>query len=297
MPDKRRAAGEKSTAQILREMEELSQSIESSISEVAGGRHEPPPQQPATAAPGSQKEGRGALKSLLGLFVTMGPEEGTHAAAPAEDATTPDAGTAPASGQRTGPRVSELVAGEEPPAFVVPTEAASGAGSADLAQKPFAEIYGEAGVTDSPCSVDELAKLMENPAVSNQPMSVKIIAVNLALSAKGVGVDVPVADAVRRDRALDAYQAMLAERARATEERNAALIAQLTREAEEYLKRKQAETEALRAETAEATRQSTDFALRRETEEKRLADLISPFLEGKPSPVSVGTQTGEPPKV
>ena len=79
----------------------------------------------------------------------------------------------------------------------------------------------------------------------------------------------------------------------AAEERNAARIQELTREAEEYLKRKQAEMEALRAETAEAKRQSVDFALRREAEEKRLAELISPFLEGKPSPVTMGRQGGE----
>jgi hypothetical protein len=106
-------------------------------------------------------------------------------------------------------------------------------------------------------------------------------------------MDVPIADAVRRDRALDAFQELLDERARAAEERNTEGIQQLTREAEEYLKRKQEEMDALRAEIVEAKRQSADFALRREVEEKRLAELISPFLEGKPSPVTVGGQGGE----
>ena len=46
--------------------------------------------------------------------------------------------------------------------------------------------------------------------------------------------------------------------------------------------------EALRQEIAEAKRQSLDFSVRRESEEKRLANLISPFLEGKPNPVTVG---------
>ncbi|MGH9943977.1 MAG: hypothetical protein ACRD9R_16655, partial [Pyrinomonadaceae bacterium] len=79
----------------------------------------------------------------------------------------------------------------------------------------------------------------------------------------------------------------------ATEGRATTRIQELTREAEEYLKLKQAEMEALRGEIAEANRQSVDFALRRETEEKRLAELISPFLEGKPSPVSVGSLPGD----
>jgi hypothetical protein len=46
--------------------------------------------------------------------------------------------------------------------------------------------------------------------------------------------------------------------------------------------------DALKAEVAEAKKQSVEFAIRREIEEKRMADLITPFLEGKPNPVSVG---------
>jgi hypothetical protein len=215
---------------------------------------------------------------LLGFFVKVVPEE---VEAPPET-------EAPRPTPRTGPRVADLVAGEPAPKFTPPKTDA-----ADPSDKPFEEIYREAGITDSSCSVDELATLMENPAVANQPLSVKVIAVNLALSAKGIGHDVPIADAVRRDRALDAYQTMLVERARATEQRNAARIQQLTKETEEYLKRKQAEMEALRAEISEANRQSVDFSLRREAEEKRLANLISPFLEGKPNPVTVGNQSSE----
>jgi septal ring factor EnvC (AmiA/AmiB activator) len=137
---------------------------------------------------------------------------------------------------------------------------------------------------------------MENPAVASQPLSVKIIAVNLALSAKGVNHEAPIADAVRRDRALDAFQAMLDERAGDAEQRNLAKIQQLTMETEEYLKRKQAEMEALRQEIAESKRQSLDFSTRREAEEKRLANLIAPFLEGKPNPVTVGVSQIRPPE-
>ncbi len=126
-----------------------------------------------------------------------------------------------------------------------------------------------------------------------QPLNVKVVAVHLTLSAKGIGPDVPIADAVRRDRALDAYQQMLDQRAAGAEQRNAAMIQQITRDTEEFLKRKQAEIEALRGETSEAKRQSMDFSLRRETEEKRLAALISPFLEGVPNPVTVGNKPGE----
>ena len=279
MPSRKRAGDTRSTEDILREMEEISKSIESTVSDISNEPH----------APHAPARSGGALKSLLNFFVSVEPEAGE--ASPA--AGHPAAETSPAATSQVeraaGPRVADLVAGEPHPTFEHPGDDISG----ELSTKPFAEIYAEAGINDPQCSVDDLAKLMENPAIINQPMSVKVVAVNLALSAKGVGPDVPIADAVRRDRALDAYQSMLDERARATEERNAALIQQLTKETEEYLKRKQAEMEALRAETAEAKSQSVDFALRREAEEKRLAELISPFLEGKPTPVTVGNQASE----
>jgi ABC-type transporter Mla maintaining outer membrane lipid asymmetry ATPase subunit MlaF len=90
--------------------------------------------------------------------------------------------------------------------------------------------------------------------------------------------------------ALDAFQSMLDERARATEQRNSAQVQQISQEVEEFLKRKQAEMDALRAETAEVKRQALDFSVHREAEEQRLAGLISPFLVGQPNPVTVGNQ-------
>ncbi|HEX8474272.1 MAG TPA: hypothetical protein VF666_09590 [Pyrinomonadaceae bacterium] len=279
MPNPKRpaAADTRSTQDILREMEELSKSIDSTLAEVAPG---------ASESAHQPKKG-GALKSLLGFFVSVEPEEG-EASESSAGTESPSSSSSSTTASPAGTRVADLVAGEEHPTFEAPP---SDTGE-DLSHKPFDEIYAEAGITDAACTVDELAKLMESPSIASQPMNVKVIAVNLALSAKGVGADVPVADAVRRDRALDAYQSMLAERATLTEERNAALLQQLTKETEEFLKRKQAEMEALRAETAEAKRQSVDFALRREAEEKRMAELISPFLEGKPSPLSLGDQSG-----
>lgn len=272
MPNQKQPPPPKSTDEILREMEEMSRG--------AGQKSNAP------TAKSAQSSG-GGLKSLLDFFVKVVPEE--EATSPAQ---TP--GSAPTGSQKTPARppqrVGDLVAGEAAPKFAPPKN-----DNADLSQKSFEEIYREAGLGDSPCTVDELETLMENPTVANQPLSVKVIAVNLALSAKGISPGVPLADAVRRDRALDAFQAMLADRASASEQRNLAKIQQLTQETEEYLKRKQAEMEALRSEIAEARRQSVDFSVRRETEEKRLANLITPFLEGKPNPVTIGNQSGEQP--
>jgi hypothetical protein len=272
MPDPKQPRRPKSTEEILAEMENMSKGVGSSAPEETGE---------TMSAKGH--EGGGAFKSLLGFFVKVVPEEGIEqkgasAKAPAHNV----------AGDRTASRVGDLVAGEASPQFKAPS-----ASAVDLAIRPFEQIYKEARIPDSPCTIDELGRLLDNPTVADQPLNIKVVAVNLTLSAKGIGPDVPIADAVRRDRALDAYQEMLDQRAATAEQRNAAKIQQITQETEEFLKRKQAEIETLRVETAEAKRESIDFSLRRETEEKRLANLISPFLEGVPNPVTVGNKPGE----
>lgn len=256
MPRPNPPAKPRSSEEILREMEEMAQDSGSA------------PPRPATRS-------GGGLKSFLDFFVKVVPDEA---------GTPPVSSASAAPPPRTGPRVADLVAGEDAPRFAPPPNAAN------LAQKPFPEIYREADLVETPCSVDELARLMDNPAVANQPLNVKVIAVNLALAAKGLGHDAPIADAVRRDRALDAYQQMLDARANQTEQTHLRQIEQLTRETEEYLKRKQAEIEALRAQIADAQTQALDFAVRREAEERRLAELISPFLADQPNPVTIGNQ-------
>lgn len=279
MPGSKRPADTRSTEDILREMEELSKSIESTASELSVGA-------PSQSSSAGGKSGGGALKSLLGFFVSVDPAEG-DVETRAPEAHAPAVSASVSAAATPKPRVADLVAGEEKPQFSPPPPTDA---NQNLSEKSFEEIYREAGITESACSADELAKLLENPAIANQPMNVKIIAVSLALSAKGIGPDVPIADAVRRDRALDAFQAMLSERARQTEERNNEKIEALTKETEEYLKRKQAEIEGLRTEAARISQQALQFAARREAEETRLANLISPFLEGKPSPVTIGNQ-------
>ena len=221
----------------------------------------------------------GALKSLLGFFVKVTPDE----------TEIPVAAKAPSTPPAPRPRVSELVPPEPAPKFTP-----APASNSNLADKSFNEIYREANLPISPCSVDELANLLSNPTIAAQPLNIKVVAVSLTLSSKGLTLEAPVTDAVRRDRILDAYQAMLSERVTATEQANAQRIENISKEVEEFLKKKQAEMDVLKAEIASSKKQSVEFSIRREIEEKRMADLISPFLEGKPNPVSVANDPTTP---
>lgn len=258
---------------------------------------------PAAPAHRSEGSGGGALKSLLGFFVKIhdDEEDAPKAQAPTLKPATAPMPSMPSSGspmpqanasmqqhpEMAGSqrKVSDLVANEpplkfNPPAFTPQQE--------DLSAKQFEDIYHEAGILKNKGSVDELLELMQSPTVANQPLSIKVIAVNLALGAKGVKIDDYIADAVRKDQALDAYQLMLNERSSKIEEKTKTDIERIQKDVEEFLKKKQQEMEKLRSEATEAGRQSVEFSIRRQIEEQRLADAISPFLEGKPNPVSIG---------
>ncbi len=160
--------------------------------------------------------------------------------------------------------------------------------SDDLSTRVFAEIYREARIDESTFTVDKLAQLLQDPSLKDQPLSTKTLVLKMALKAQNVEPTVPVTDAIQRDRSLDAYQKMLNNRAKSAEAANSQAIQQINEEVKRYLEQKNAEMDKLRAETQEMKRQSEVFAVRRQEEERRLAEIVIPLLEGQPNPVSVG---------
>src|SRR6266545_4371681 len=102
MPNPKQPPKPRSSEEILRDMEAMSEDTGSS---------------PASSA---KAEG-GGLKSLLNFFVKVVPEE-SEAPSPMP----------PSSAPRSAPRVSELVAGEPAPKFAPPKTT-----STDLSQKPL----------------------------------------------------------------------------------------------------------------------------------------------------------------
>lgn len=208
--------------------------------------------------------GSSFLKSIGGFFISKVEDETEHYDVPPPTPNT----------------VAEIAESEPTPEFSLSGD--------DMSGKNFADIYAEAGVDESAFTVDKLNELLQDATLKDQPMSTKALVVKMALKAQNVTPDVPVTDAVKRDRALDAYQKMLNDRAQQTEANNSQMIQQINEEVKQYLERKNAEMDALRTETAEMKRQAEAFATRRVAEEQRLAEIIVPLLEGQPNPVTEG---------
>lgn len=170
----------------------------------------------------------------------------------------------------------------------IPAPQFSGSNSDDLSTRVFADIYREVGIDESTFTVDKLAQLLQDPSLKDQPLSTKALVLKMALKAQNIEPTVPVTDAIHRDRSLDGYQKMLNNRAKSAETANSQAIQQINEEVKKYLEDKNSEMDKLRAETQEMKRQSEVFAVRRQEEERRLAEIVIPLLEGQPNPVSVG---------
>ncbi|HQU81878.1 MAG TPA: hypothetical protein PKY59_02060 [Pyrinomonadaceae bacterium] len=244
---------------LLREVDDLTSGSQyESAEEVV-----PESVDPQTATPSG---GSSFLKSIGGFFISKVEEEPEY-----QDVPPPSPNT-----------VSEMAESEPLPEFETTAD--------DMSTKKFADIYAEAGVDESAFTVDKLNELLQDATLKDQPMSTKALVVKMALKAQNVTPDVPVNDAVKRDRALDAYQKMLNDRAAQTEAGNSQAIQQINEEVKKYLEQKNAEMDALRTETAEMKRQSEAFAARRVAEEQRLAEIVVPLLEGQPNPVTTGNK-------
>lgn len=237
------------------------------VDSLTGSGNEPPYEEPAETEEAPRAEqGSSFLNKIGGFFISKVDQEepATYADVPPPTPNT----------------VAEMASVEPAPEFTVDSD--------DMAGKNFAEIYGEAGIDETSFTVDKLAALLQDPTLKDQPLATKTLVVKMALKAQNVPPEVPVNDAVRRDRALDAYQKMLNTRAAQTETHNSQMIQQINEEVRKYLEQKNAEMDALRTETAEMKRQADTFASRRLQEEQRLAEIIVPLLEGQPNPVTPG---------
>ncbi len=230
------------------------------------------PEPQTTAQQAKTKSGSSFLSSIGGFFISkVEDESASHEELVADD---------PPPSPNT---VAEIAESEPMPEFEV-----SASGNDDLSKKDFVEIYSAAGVDNSAFTVDKLAELLQDPTLKDQPLSTKSLVLKMALKAQNVTPDVPVSDAVRRDRALDGYQQMLNQRALQAEQNNSAAIQQINEEVKAFLEQKNAEMDKLRTETQEMKRQAEAFASRRIQEEQRLAEMIVPLLEGQPNPISTG---------
>lgn len=148
----------------------------------------------------------------------------------------------------------------------------------------MADIYEAAEIQPPPhgYTILKVAEMLKSEHIRNLPREVKRSSILVALEAAGASLDDVIQDAVRRDRALDAFEAV---QQRALEElearkaqENQQIQAELDRLMAEYRGRIQANNDAVAAERE----RFFGWRLQKQEEERKIAEAVSYFVNENP---------------
>ena len=153
----------------------------------------------------------------------------------------------------------------------------------------FSAVYKEAGIALPPhgYGVDRVSEMLSGKRLSALPREVKANAVLAALEAARVDVQDVIEDGIRRDKALDAFEAAkereLVEKKAASESR----VQSLRKDLDELVRKINSEIEKLKQESSDAETAFAQLQVKKRQEEQRLHDVIAHFVEGA-NPISAG---------
>ena len=161
----------------------------------------------------------------------------------------------------------------------------------------FGAVYEEAGVTipDHGYGVDKIAEMLQGKRLSSLSREVRAQAVLAALEAAQVDVKDVIADAVRRDKALDAFEAAKERELHELRAKNETRVRELRQEMETLLTKINAEIERLKAAAEGAEKAFSQLQIRKRREEERLHEVVSNFVEPSANPITAGSLQGSPP--
>jgi len=168
--------------------------------------------------------------------------------------------------------------------------------SALPAVSDFAAVYGEAGI-ELPAhgyGVDKVAEMLENKRLATLGREVRATAVLTALEAAGVTLAEVIQDAVRRDHALDAFEASKAQELEELKTGNQARVAAVQQQIDTFLREKNTEIETLKKGSESAIEAFAQLQARKRREEERLRDVVSHFVEPAENPITTGPATATP---
>jgi hypothetical protein len=224
------------------------------------------------------------LSDLVSKGVRLIVTDDQAAAAP--QAPVEDAGEAPepaAGPPRRGRDLPPDLAEATPPRQVARSEVA-----ADV--QDFGAVYEEAGI-ELPLhgyGIDKVGEMLQNKRLASLAREVRATAVLAALEAASVDVEDVIQDGVRRDKALDAFEAAKERAVHELREKNEGRIKTLRDEMEELLRKINSEVEALKAESEKAAEAFAQLQIRKRREEQRLYEVVDQ-LRPEANPITTGS--------
>jgi hypothetical protein len=162
----------------------------------------------------------------------------------------------------------------------------------------FGAVYEEAGI-ELPLhgyGVFKVGEMLENKRLATLTREVKASAVFAALEAASVSIQDVVQDAVVRDKALDAFEAVKQQELHELRQKSDTRIAAIRDEIEKVLREKNAEIEGLKQAVETASAAFLKLQELKHREEERLHTIVSHFVEGAANPVSMQRGAAAPSK-
>jgi hypothetical protein len=181
--------------------------------------------------------------------------------------------------------LAEIPAARDIDERALPRPERGGAGALPVPE--FGEIYRAAGIGEPRhgFSAHKVLEILEAPEFAGLEAKAKAAALSgfLKMNPGGpVAIADVIQDAVRRDQALDKFEAFLrqklAERVRQLEAESAALQAEI----DELERRNRAKMESNRRALDVERQRLDEWLARKRAEERRLAQAVAPFVEGSP---------------
>ena len=139
--------------------------------------------------------------------------------------------------------------------------------------------------------------MLQGKRLSALGREVRATAVLAALEAAQVDVTDVIADAVKRDKALDAFEAAKERELHELRTKNEGRVRELRQEMEGLLTKINAEIERLKAASEAAEKSFSQLQIRKRREEERLHEVVANFVKPSRNPITAGSLQGStPPK-
>lgn len=131
-------------------------------------------------------------------------------------------------------------------------------------------------------TIFKIADMLKNEHIRSLPVEIKRSSVLLALDAAGIKLQEVIEDAIRRDRALDTFEAVQQRALNQLEARKTEENKSLQVEADRVLNELRARIQANNDEVTKERERLQGWRLQKQQEERRIADAVAPFVPENP---------------
>lgn len=152
------------------------------------------------------------------------------------------------------------------------------------------DVYKKAGLDPKVDGFDIYAveKMLQDPEIAELPLETRARSVRMALRSMGRELSDIIADAAKRDQALEIYEQVVGQAIEDVGKQVVEANAKLQAEVDEFVRSKTALMEANRSALEQAKQGLAEYRRSKTAEEERLFNTVAPFVAPGQNPVSIG---------